>query len=196
MNCLFESFPETVKVSGKHYRIVTDFREWIKLSEFLKNVDQITLQVCQMILDWYIDPPPNDVAQAIHALQNFMTADEMYPFCNETDENTEIEEESHQEKQAFSFNQDAGCIYSAFLEVYGIDVETVPYLHWWKFKLLFDNLPSNTEIKERIYYRTVNLNEIKDKQERDRIEKIRKRIAIRDRKKKVLSDFEIGDAFA
>lgn len=37
MNPLYEKFPDYVEVRGKRCRIVTDFREWIKLVELLDD---------------------------------------------------------------------------------------------------------------------------------------------------------------
>ena len=37
MNPLYEKFPEHVIISGEKYRIVTDFREYIKLLDLLRD---------------------------------------------------------------------------------------------------------------------------------------------------------------
>ena len=54
-------------------------------------------------------------------------------------------------KRAYSFSQDAGDIYSAFLTCYGMDLTRIGYLHWWKFRTLFDSLPNDCEIKQKMY---------------------------------------------
>lgn len=59
--------------------------------------------------------------------------------------------------------------------------------------MLFDGLSEDNEIKKRIMYRGMNLNEIKDPEERKRIRKIQKVIEL---KQEELTDFDIGDAFA
>ena len=193
MNVLFQPFPETVRVNGEDFRIVTDFREWIKLHEFLQNTERFTAGTLQIVLEWYIDPPPKDDKEAVRALQEFMAASELY----ESDlPDEEQGGRQRQPKDVFSFEQDAACIYSAFYAVYGIDITSIPYLHWWQFLTLFEGLPSDTEIKERIYYRGVDMNEIEDKAERKRIKKIRQKIAIRQkRRRKKMDDYEIGAMF-
>lgn len=40
----------------------------------------------------------------------------------------------------YSFEHDDGYIYAAFMDVYGIDITSLEYLHWWKFKSLFRGL--------------------------------------------------------
>ena len=187
LNVLYEKFPEHVTVQGELFAIETDFREWIKFSE-LAGDDSVPWQTkAQLMLRWYTDGIPADLEAAINALGDFLAARRLQPG------NAEAEEE-RQPKQAFSFEEDAGCIYSAFVECYGIDIQTVDYMHWWKFKTLFDNLPENTEIKQRMIYRTIDVNSIKDKEERKRIRRIQKAIALK--KKIYLDDYEIGDVFA
>lgn len=191
MNVLFEKFPGTVLVNGKEYRVVTDFREWIKMQVFLSNTRKLTIHTVQMLLEWYLDPPPNNTTkEAIDALCWFLSGEGLgQEKCQE-----ESKEAIGKSNELFSFEQDASCIYCAFRSVYGIDIEAIPYMHWWKFLVLFSGLPADTEIQERIYYRGIDLNNIKSKEERKRIKEIKKRIAIR-QKKKVMSDYEIGEAF-
>ncbi len=58
--------------------------------------------------------------------------------------------------------------------------------------VLFWGLPENTQIKERIYYRSVDLNDIESKEERKRIKKIKKLVALKEnnrRKMEYLRDW-------
>ncbi len=71
MNVMFEAFPQTVEVDGKEYKIVTDFREWIKLHELFQNTRKFSRATLDMILDWYEDDPPEDDRKAVRALQDF-----------------------------------------------------------------------------------------------------------------------------
>ncbi len=66
-------------------------------------------------------------------------------------------------------------------------------MHWWKFKMLLDGIAENRQIKERIYYRTVDVRQIKDRKEVSRIMRVRRRITIPEQE--LLSDEEIGNAF-
>ncbi len=200
MNVLFEQFPDTVEVDGKEYAVVTDFREWIKLYEFFEHTLRFNRKDLELILDWFEDARPPDEVKAIRALQDFMLAEDIMDNMDEEDEEDEEDgdEVSRRRpgKPSFSFSQDAICIYAAFRAVYGIDLTNIPYMHWWQFLSLLAGLPQDTEIKERIYYRSVDLNTIKSKEERDRIKKIKKLIAIKEPQRRVVDDYEIGDVFA
>lgn len=189
MNILYQEFPEHLEINGKNYLIETDFREWIKFAELVED-DELSWQVkLQLMMQWFIEGIPDDLENAVYALGDFLTAKVLY-------KNSENEITKKKELQpAFSFQEDAGCIYSAFVECYGIDLQTIPYMHWWKFKTLFDWLPEETEIKQRIRYRTTDINSIKDKEEKNRVRKIQKAIALR-KKKRIMDDYEIGDVFA
>lgn len=65
-------------------------------------------------------------------------------------------------------------------------------MHWWKFQMLIDGMNEDCELKKRMGYRSIDLNQIKDKEERERIRKIQKQIAIIDYE---VTSEEIGDAF-
>lgn len=190
LNILYEQFPDHVTISGKSYLIETDFREWIRFMSLIDDDDVPWQMRVQLMMQWYTREMPEDIEASIYALGDFLAAKELYPDRGGGDDHQDREQ-----KPAFSFEQDAGCIYSAFVDCYGIDLQTVRYMHWWKFKTLFDWLPETTEIKQRIYYRMIDINSIADKDERKRIRKIQKQIELK-RKKTCLDDYEIGSVFA
>ena len=188
LNVLYENFPEYVTVQGIQYPIETDFREWIRFAELIED-ESVPWQVkLNFVFGWFLEEVPNDLEAAIYALGYFLTARKLYSGTEQRNTEKVI-------KPAFSFQEDAGCIYSAFIECYDIDLQTVEYMHWWKFKTLFDWLPEDTEIKQRIRYRTTDINSIKDKDERKRVKKIQDAIAL-NKKTYYLDDFDIGDVFA
>lgn len=60
----------------------------------------------------------------------------------------------------YDFEEDADCIYSAFLSAYGIDLVSTS-LHWWEFMALFTTLPENTQMAQRMYYRGLDTSKLK-----------------------------------
>ncbi len=79
----------------------------------------------------------------------------------------------------YDFNEDAMCIYSSFLQAYGIDLTDIDFLHWWKFCALLENLPAHTPMAQRMAYRAMDLSLIKDKAQRDYYEKIKREFEIK-----------------
>ena len=191
MNFFYEDFPETVTVHGEAIPIITDFREYIRLLDMLKSQElDISMKNC-ILREYFLGDIQID-EEAIHALTQFVVMS-LEDFTEDGDGEGSEEEKSSPKKKLFSYEADYPCILSGFLRDYGIDLETVEYLHWWKFRMLFDGLSEDTEIKQRIMYRGINLSDIKDKEERKRISRIQKRIRL---PTEVLTDYDIGNAFA
>lgn len=188
MNVLYDSFPDSVMVNNVAYSIVTDFRDWIKFCDLIETDQVEEKDKPILMLEWYDIIIPPDVEKAILALGEFMAAYPLY-------ENASGIGKSKTNKRAYSFSQDAGDIYSAFLTCYGIDLQKVKYMHWWKFRTLFDSLPNDCEIKQKMYYRTLDPSTIKNRDERKRVIDIQQKIKLSERKSKYVDDYEIGDAF-
>lgn len=188
MNPLYEPFPDYVTVKGKKVRIVTDFREYIKLIDLLKDDEVDETEKKELIACWFLDDPGSDFEECLQELTDFVIN------YRETkaSEGEEGNEDNTKHDPVISYNQDAPYIISGFLECYGIDLTEIQYIHWWKFQMLIDGMNEDCELKKRMGYRSINLNQIKDKEERERIRKIQKQIAIIDHE---VTSEEIGDAF-
>lgn len=183
MNLFYEPLPTTVMVRGKTVRIRTDFRDYISLLDMLKDKDIKSVDKLLILSEYFLDDV--EISQpAIDALRDFMSADFSDGEASQTG--------TVRQKNLFSFSIDYPYILSAFLRDYGIDLIDIKYLHWWKFRMLFDGLSEDNEIKKRIMYRGINLNEIKDSEERKRIRKIQTSIALQEDE---LTDYDIGNAF-
>ena len=194
MNFFYEAFPDTVNIRGEEVSIITDFREYIRLLDMLKCDGLNTYQKMAILEDYFLDEITID-EDAIDALTEFvvMDLDSKDKNSNEDDSDENNSERSESKKNLFSYEIDYPFILSGFLRDYGIDLEAVEYLHWWKFRMLFDGLSEDTEIKQRIMYRGIDLSDIKDKDERKRIARIQRKIQL---PAEALSDYDIGDAFA
>lgn len=184
MNILIDLVPKTVKVLGKEYTINSNFRTFIlfelliqdeSLSEVEKGIQ--ALKLC------YEDEIPPDLNSAIEGI--------LYFYRGGKEEN-EIQgrEGNGNYTQPYSYEYDAELIYSAFLSQYNIDLQDIEYLHWWKFKALFKGLSEEHEIKKAIKFRTMDLNKIKDKQEREYYRKMKEvyKLPISEEEQKRLDD--------
>ena len=195
MNLFYEDLPVTIQVCGESIPIVTDFREYIKLLDMLKD-DDVSETERILLLNEYFLKEVLDIEEGINRLSDFVSMKALENVCLE-EENSEEEhqepEEQKVEKPLFSFSVDYPYILSGFMRDYGLDLLSVKYLHWWKFRMLFDGLSDDTEIKQRIMYRSIDLSSIKDKDERKRIQRIQRSIQL---PQEALSDYEIGDVFA
>ena len=80
----------------------------------------------------------------------------------------------------YSYEYDAEYIYSAFMQQYNIDLTEIEYLHWWKFRALFEGLNKDTKIVEIMGYRAMDLSKIKDKKEKKFYKKMKELYALPD----------------
>ena len=188
MNFFYEAFPDSVHIRGEEVAIITDFREYIRLLDMLKCEELNAMQKIALLSQYFLDEIEID-KEAISALTAFVVMN----FDSDEDSEEDEPDQHGPSKNLFSYEIDYPFILSGFLRDYGIDLETVEYLHWWKFRMLFDGLSEDTEIKQRIMYRGINLSDIKDKDERKRISRIQKRIQL---PMEELTDYDIGNAFA
>lgn len=187
MNLFYEEFPNSINLGNEEILIITDFREYIKLMDILDD-DEISSNEKYYFVMQYFKTKPSSFADALDKLIDFVVMKDVQEEC----EDDEGEEETSRRKPLYSFKIDYPYIFSAFLSEYGINIRTIPYMHWWEFRLLFDGLSEKTEIKQRIMYRSIDSSTIKDKDERKRVEKIQRAIRLPEA---VPTDYDIGDAF-
>lgn len=191
MNFFYEDLPRTVHVHGEEIPIITDFREYIRLLDMLKCEELNAMQRLTLLTQYFLYEIEVD-KEAISALTEFVVMD--FDSWQKGNEEDGIEPDRHgSNKNLYSYEMDYPFILSGFMRDYRIDLESVEYLHWWKFRMLFDGLSEDTEIKQRIMYRGINLSDIKDKDERKRISQIQKKIQL---PQESLTDYDIGNAFA
>lgn len=185
MNLFYESYPNTIEVDGEIIPILTDFRDYVRLLDMLRD-SELDPGDKYYLLSQYFLLPPSDFRRALDALMDFITLTELWPKRDEG-----MPEEGRQ-REVYSFQTDYPFIFSAFLRDYRINLQTIPYMHWWEFKMLFDGLSEDTEIKKRIFYRSLDAGRIKDREERKRVEAIQRAIKLPDAD--LVTDYDIGDA--
>lgn len=83
--------------------------------------------------------------------------------CGKSEEKTSQKNKKGKNKQIYSYEFDNDLIYSAFKNQYNVDLEEIEYLHWWKFRAMFNGLKSDNRIVEIMGYRAMDLSKIKDK---------------------------------
>lgn len=187
MNILTDGLPVYLDVCGSKKRIYTDFREFIEMDRVIREgtEEQASLFILSLFCD---EVKPDECISAFDALFKFMYPDEKYSDSGKG--------QAGGGKPVFSFDDDAPFILSDFRRYYGIDLIHIPYLHWYEFTALLEGLPDESSVKTRIAYRSINLAEIKDKEERKRIRKIKNYLRIKTGTSKYISDEEIGAAFS
>lgn len=60
-------------------------------------------------------------------------------------------------EQIYSFEYDDDYIFSAFMNQYGIDLQEIEYLHWWKFRAMFNSLTEDNQFVKIMQYRSMDI---------------------------------------
>lgn len=180
MNPLYEPLPKKVDVGGVLYPIKTDFRAVLKLIGEVKQAEEPGSRLF-LILRLYKNEIPPDIQGAVQAVTDFIAGIR-----------SAEKERSGSGKQTFSYEKDAPYIVSDFRNYYGIDLLACKYLHWQEFQMLLEGLPDDSGVKTRIGYRSIDAGKIKDRHERQRIQKIQRAISLEDER----DEEQIGDLFA
>lgn len=187
MNILTQNLPCTVEISDVKYPIFTDFRDWLNFFELLEDKELAEQQRFEIAMQWYTDKIPVNSEEAFSALHRFALCEDM----PKAGKKRKSEEDDGTRAPAFSWLYDAPFIIGAFMQVYGIDLLSTD-MHWYKFIALFQALPDDVPLKQRIALRQTNIAEIKDKTQRKRIRHAQLAIAI---PRPLLSPEQVGSVF-
>ncbi|MCI8673054.1 MAG: hypothetical protein HFI89_06150 [Lachnospiraceae bacterium] len=151
-------YPDQAIVNGERYEIRTNFRTSI-LFELMMQDDGLDARTkVWKGLNLYFPVIPDDLSAAVDAALWFYR-------CGR--EETMLQKrmaERKGKKQVYSFEHDAGRIYAAFLLAYKIDLQDVEYMHWWRFRYLFESLPKDCEFVRAMEYRSVELDKVPEGQ--------------------------------
>ncbi len=170
MNLLTQHAPREVEIAGVRWPIRTDFRVSIRLEQRIAHRAMTDGELIDAALALYYEKEPPDRRAAANAALWFYR-------CGEERDAARAAAPGHAAR-VYDWEQDAGPIYAAFLADYGIDLEAVEYLHWWKFRALFAALRPDNAICRIMEYRSADLGELKGKQ-RKHYERMQRIYALR-----------------
>lgn len=175
INALYEPFPDTVLISGKNCRVVTDFREWLRFADMLGDREIPQKDKLLFMLNWLYEPPDTVNDELVTALCGFYRADGLEPDRHE-DEGDEGSE-TVPRPPVLDWKYDAKYIIGDFLRFYRIDLLNAE-MHWWRFRILFSALPDDSQMMKRIAYRGADIGQIKNESERRRILRMQRLFAL------------------
>lgn len=170
MTCLLleDGLPETID----GVTIYPDYRNMIRFEQILDD-DALsdTAKTVMGVGQLFEDLPPGGLERAVDRLQWF--------YSRGKSENAESRRPvGKRSVRAYDLTYDAPCIYAAFRQAYQIDLAEIPYLHWWAFLALLENLPDSTAMAQRMQLRTMDLKEIKNKKMRDHYKELQQQVAL------------------
>ncbi len=148
------NLPVSFLIGGEEYVISSDFRDIVELEEILSSESLTDVEKGEQALRLFYGCIPEDVEEAVEKLCWFMQ-------CGEKERphrgRRPPARDDFIQQAAYSFIHDAGLIYAAFMAQYGIDLTDIEYLHWWKFKAMFESLGKDTLMKEVMHCRAAEI---------------------------------------
>lgn len=185
MNLLIDKLP----TDYEGLKIDTNFRSFI-LFELLMQDNKIDAETkIYLALKIFYKEYPKDLKKGIEAILWF------YRCGDEIKESKNKKQENKKQKQIYSFKYDDKLIFSAFWHDYKIDLNEINYLHWFKFKALFEGLDDKNKFCEIMGYRAIDLNKIKDKEQKKRYRKLQRQYALPDNRTVEEKEQDFANAF-
>ena len=156
MNLLIDPAPESVAIAGNPTAIRTDFRIGIQFEVLMSDRAVPDNDKLWLALNLYYPKIPNDTTAAVEQFLWFYQ-------CGKDARRAKAGQNNPPGKSAriYDYEYDDGHIFSAFLGEYGIDLEAIEHLHWWKFKALFSALRHDNPFCRIMQYRAQDLAQLK-----------------------------------
>lgn len=142
MNILTDQLPEAVEIDGNIYELNTDFRTGIEIMLVFEDPELTPHEQMLVMLTLLYKEMPSDLEEACRLAVKFLN-------CGEEEDR---EGSGQSVDRLYSFEKDARYIYSAIKQSHNVDLESVSYLHWWKFNYMFLDLA-----KECFFLQLINL---------------------------------------
>ena len=148
--------------------INSDFRVAILFELLMQDRSVNDIEKLQLALNLFYNDEIKDFNSAFKNIVWFYS-------CGQEVRNT-----NSKTKQIYSFEHDSDYIFSAFLSQYNIDLNSIKYMHWWKFRALFSGLDEDHLFSKIMGYRAMDLSKIKDKEQRKYYKKLKIRYRLPD----------------
>ena len=133
-----KGLPEQINVGNSFFTIKTDFRDWLKFSENLKNEDIDFNTISELFVD--------ELPISTWIMYGGDIVNELTKFYNNPNATPRIENDSSSDI-VIDYILDGEYIVGSFMSAYHIDLTNID-MHWHLFKALFLSLPDDTKIRQ------------------------------------------------
>ena len=190
INLLLNDIEEIVKDRIK-IDFDTDFRTSVTFEIMMQNPKYSDKAKTFQALNLFY-PEINEIKDFKKAIDDII----WFYSCGKSEEkSTRKKENNKNNKQIYSYIFDNDLIYSAFKDQYNIDLVEIDYLHWWKFKAMFNGLKSDNKIVEIMGYRAMDLRSIKDKEMKKFYKKMKETYSLPDMRTEEQKESDFARAF-
>ena len=171
-NILIDRLPRTVFLDGQDYRINSNFRTSILFELMMQDSTLTKNERAMNALKLYFPEIPEDTKGAFKKIIWF------YGCGKAEKESSGSASEEKRKTRVYSFEHDDDYIFSAFLYQYRIDLQDIRYLHWWKFRSMFNALTEENLFVKIMQYRSMKISADLPKEQKDFYKKMKKMYAL------------------
>lgn len=159
-------YPEYIELGNKKYKINTDYRVALACFKAINDdsISDIERELAVVTLLIEEDVPFELMEQALEKCAIFLR-------CGK-------EENQSDDELDMDYDQDKGRIMASFRSCYQMNIAK-ENIHWWEFNDLIEGFKEDDILTRVRYIRSINLNDISDKKERERIRKLQKELEIK-----------------
>lgn len=123
--------PQTLKVNGKSYPINSDYRNILQIISAyadpeLKDEEKVYILLRRIYQKSFQDIPAEDYADAVRVANHFIEC--------------ENDHDDRPSPRVVNWEKDEQLIFPAVNKVAGMEIRSVPYMHWWTFYGYFQNI--------------------------------------------------------
>ena len=112
INIFYEDLPTTITANGTKYKIVTDFREWLRFADMIEDNSLTVYEKISLLSNWIYDVPKTLTQEIISSVFSFYRADELEPLNN----GDEYDDDSVKTPPLLNWRIDAKYIIGDFLK--------------------------------------------------------------------------------
>ncbi len=151
MISLTRPLPKEIQIDNELYPISWTFQTGIEFHELIKDASLSDEQrLLKALILYYPAKIPDNINEALEGILWFFKA-------GQDEEPKRKTKSKKSDKAQYSFSQDAGLIYSAFMQAYSIDLFKTKKLHWWAFRELLAGLPEDCMFSKVVMYRSISI---------------------------------------
>ena len=169
MNLLIDEVPTTVIIDDVEFDINSDFRISMMFELLINDPELSERERLYQTLILYYPIIPSNLEAAVDKIMWFYK-------CGKEEEKEENNNTSKPTGKStmriYDYEHDSEIIFASFMKSYGINLQR-DNLHWWEFKSLFDNIDEDSKLYKIMEIRSVNLNQIKDKDKKNYYKKMK-----------------------
>ena len=147
---MFDILTSNLPTEYKGVRVKTDFKQGLKFFKIIDSKELDQQEKALLIMKCLFCFNPFCKSTTLYRDSGLWDFIHFYISGGEEDSN------SKSGAKSFDFIQDAEYIYSAFRQVYNINLRTET-MHWWEFLALFKSLPEGTKLAQIIEIRTKDI---------------------------------------